>query len=135
MLGPPKPRRRDEPVTVSLEDLVPADHFNRHLEARLDQRKLHPRLVTGDTTYGTVENIVAVKEASGNLSQIMEILRGRPANFRVISGDDSLTLAMTSIFVRSAATRKSVGVWKLAATVCPTSTLRETTTPSTGETM
>jgi len=31
--------------------------------------------------------------------------------------------------------RKSVGVWKLAATVCPTATLTETTTPSTGERM
>ncbi|PYS70789.1 MAG: 4-hydroxy-tetrahydrodipicolinate synthase, partial [Acidobacteria bacterium] len=40
-----------------------------------------------------VENIVAVKEASGNLSQIMEILRERPNGFRVISGDDSFTLA------------------------------------------
>jgi len=33
------------------------------------------------------------------------------------------------------ATRKRVGVWKVAATVCPTSTLRATTTPSTGEVM
>src|SRR5262249_17992483 len=48
---------------------------------------------------------------------------------------DSLTLALTSIFVRSVATRKSVGGWKLAATVWPTETLRDTTTPSTGETM
>jgi 4-hydroxy-tetrahydrodipicolinate synthase len=44
-----------------------------------------------------VENIVAVKEASGNLSQIMEILRGRPEGFKVISGDDSLTLPMISL--------------------------------------
>jgi len=44
-----------------------------------------------------VENIVAVKEASGNLSQIMEILRSRPENFRVISGDDALTLAMIAL--------------------------------------
>jgi 4-hydroxy-tetrahydrodipicolinate synthase len=44
-----------------------------------------------------VENIVAVKEASGNLSQIMEILRGRPDGFRVISGDDSLTLAIIAL--------------------------------------
>ena len=44
-----------------------------------------------------VENIVAVKEASGNLSQIMEILRGRPENFRVISGDDALTLPMIAL--------------------------------------
>src|SRR6185295_13276537 len=43
------------------------------------------------------ENIVAVKEASGNLAQIMEILRTRPDGFRVISGDDSLTLAMIAL--------------------------------------
>jgi 4-hydroxy-tetrahydrodipicolinate synthase len=42
-------------------------------------------------------NIVAVKEASGNLSQIMEILRSRPKNFRVISGDDALTLAIIAL--------------------------------------
>jgi 4-hydroxy-tetrahydrodipicolinate synthase len=44
-----------------------------------------------------VENIVAVKEASGNLSQIMEILRGRREGFSVISGDDSLTLALIAL--------------------------------------
>jgi 4-hydroxy-tetrahydrodipicolinate synthase len=44
-----------------------------------------------------VENIVATKEASGNLSQIMAILRDRPANFRVLSGDDALTLAMLAL--------------------------------------
>jgi 4-hydroxy-tetrahydrodipicolinate synthase len=43
------------------------------------------------------ENIVAVKEASGNLSQIMEILRDRPEGFKVISGDDSLTLAIIAL--------------------------------------
>ncbi len=36
MLGPPKPRRLDAPVAVSLEALVPADHFYRQLEAKLD---------------------------------------------------------------------------------------------------
>jgi transposase len=36
MLGPPKPRRLDKPIAVSLEDLVPRDHFYRHLEATLD---------------------------------------------------------------------------------------------------
>jgi 4-hydroxy-tetrahydrodipicolinate synthase len=44
-----------------------------------------------------VENIVAVKEASGNLSQIMEILRSRPANFRLLSGDDAMTLPMIAL--------------------------------------
>src|SRR3954465_13185484 len=36
MLGPPKLRALDQPVTVSLESLVPADHFYRHLDAKLD---------------------------------------------------------------------------------------------------
>src|SRR3954452_6911719 len=36
MLGPPKPRRLDEPIAVSLEELVPANHFYRLLEAKLD---------------------------------------------------------------------------------------------------
>jgi transposase len=36
MLGPAKSRRLDEPIAVSLEDLVPQDNFYRHLEAKLD---------------------------------------------------------------------------------------------------
>jgi 4-hydroxy-tetrahydrodipicolinate synthase len=44
-----------------------------------------------------VENISAVKEASGNLSQIMEILRERPAHFRVLSGDDAVTLPLIAL--------------------------------------
>src|SRR5712671_4454800 len=43
------------------------------------------------------ENIVAIKEASGNLTQIMEILRERPANFRVLSGDDAVTLPLIAL--------------------------------------
>src|SRR4051812_38962152 len=36
MLGPPKARRLDDPIAVSLNDLVPPDHFYRHLERELD---------------------------------------------------------------------------------------------------
>src|SRR5260221_13214047 len=43
------------------------------------------------------ENIVAIKEASGNLTQIMEILGERPANFRVLSGDDAVTLPLIAL--------------------------------------
>jgi 4-hydroxy-tetrahydrodipicolinate synthase len=42
-------------------------------------------------------NVVAVKEASGNLAQIMQILRGRPEGFLVLSGDDAMTLAMLAL--------------------------------------
>ncbi len=44
-----------------------------------------------------VDNVVAVKEASGNLSQIMAILRDRPAGFRVLSGDDAVTLPLIAL--------------------------------------
>lgn len=49
-----------------------------------------------ETTLALAEhpNIVAVKEASGNLSQMSEIIRLRPAHFAVISGDDPLTLGL-----------------------------------------
>ncbi len=40
------------------------------------------------------KNIVAIKEASGNMEQIMKILRDKPKDFRVFSGDDALTLPM-----------------------------------------
>ncbi|HEY7894951.1 MAG TPA: 4-hydroxy-tetrahydrodipicolinate synthase [Gemmatimonadaceae bacterium] len=41
-----------------------------------------------------IPSIIAVKEASGNLGQIMEIIRERPERFSVLSGDDALTLAV-----------------------------------------
>ena len=56
--------------------------------------------ITPETTLKLArdcENIVATKEASGNLSQIMAILRERPAGFRVLSGDDAITLPMLAL--------------------------------------
>ena len=44
-----------------------------------------------------VENVAAVKEASGNLAQIMEILRSRPEGFLVLSGDDAMTFALMAL--------------------------------------
>ena len=44
-----------------------------------------------------VENIVAVKEASGNLNNITKIIAGTPSDFYVYSGDDSLTLPLLSV--------------------------------------
>ena len=41
-----------------------------------------------------IPNVVAVKEASGNLGQITDIIRERPAHFSVLSGDDEMTLAV-----------------------------------------
>jgi 4-hydroxy-tetrahydrodipicolinate synthase len=42
------------------------------------------------------KNIVAIKEASGNLEQINEIIKNKPSTFDVISGDDALTFPMIS---------------------------------------
>jgi 4-hydroxy-tetrahydrodipicolinate synthase len=39
-------------------------------------------------------NVMGIKEASGDLAQIMQILQGRPDDFSVLSGDDWLTLAV-----------------------------------------
>ncbi len=41
-------------------------------------------------------NIMGVKEASGDLMQVMEIIKSRPEGFKVFSGDDALTLPMLS---------------------------------------
>jgi 4-hydroxy-tetrahydrodipicolinate synthase len=51
-----------------------------------------------DTTLELAEksNIVAVKEASGNMEQIMEIIRLRPEGFGVLSGDDALTMPLVA---------------------------------------
>ncbi len=43
------------------------------------------------------ENIVATKEASGNLSQVMEIMAGRPKGFKVFSGDDATALPFIAL--------------------------------------
>lgn len=42
------------------------------------------------------KNIVGIKEAGGNLEQVDEIIKNKPKNFDVISGDDSLTFPMVS---------------------------------------
>ena len=44
-----------------------------------------------------IRNIVAVKEASGNLGQIMDIIREAPRDFRVLCGDDAMALAVTAV--------------------------------------
>jgi 4-hydroxy-tetrahydrodipicolinate synthase len=45
-------------------------------------------------TLANHPNIVATKEASGNMEQVMTILANKPADFLVISGDDALTFPM-----------------------------------------
>lgn len=41
-----------------------------------------------------LSNIVAMKEASGNMEQIMELIRLKPAGFGVLSGDDAITMPL-----------------------------------------
>ncbi|MFA6435279.1 MAG: 4-hydroxy-tetrahydrodipicolinate synthase [Elusimicrobiales bacterium] len=56
-------------------------------------------------------NIVGIKEASGNLDQVSEIIGGADKDFAVMSGDDSLTLPMMSVGAR--------GVISVAGNVAP----------------
>ncbi len=70
--------------------------------------------ITAETTVKLakeVKNIVAVKEASGNMAQVMQIIRDKPKNFQVISGDDMLTLPMMAM--------GSSGVISVIANACP----------------
>ncbi|MFM7566189.1 MAG: 4-hydroxy-tetrahydrodipicolinate synthase [Flavobacteriales bacterium] len=52
--------------------------------------------VSVETTLALAEtpNIVAIKEASGNMEQIMQIIKDCPEDFGVISGDDNLTMPL-----------------------------------------
>ena len=52
--------------------------------------------MTTETTLelSAISNIVAMKEASGNMEQIMEIIRSKPAGFDLLSGDDAITLPL-----------------------------------------
>ncbi len=43
------------------------------------------------------DNVVAIKEASGNISQMDEIIKMKPANFDVISGDDGITFPLIAL--------------------------------------
>jgi len=58
--------------------------------------------MTAETTLQLAhdfDNIIAVKEASGNFEQIMTIVKNKPDNFLVISGDDMITLPLISVGV------------------------------------
>jgi 4-hydroxy-tetrahydrodipicolinate synthase len=52
--------------------------------------------IEAETTLAMAEhpNIVCVKEASGNMAQISEVIRHAPAGFSVLSGDDNLALGV-----------------------------------------
>ena len=55
--------------------------------------------ITAETTLelARIDNIAGIKEASGNLVQIMRILQEKPSDFLLLSGDDSMTLPMVAM--------------------------------------
>ncbi len=56
--------------------------------------------ITAETTLriaNEIENVIAIKEASGNINQVMEIIKNKPKDFMVISGDDALTYSLLTI--------------------------------------
>ncbi len=57
--------------------------------------------IAAETTLRLSEhpNIMAIKEASGDFGQIMEIIRNKPDDFTVLSGDDAITLPLISVGV------------------------------------
>ena len=70
--------------------------------------------ITAETTVRLAkefDNICAVKEASRDMDQIMQILRDKPTDFQVLSGDDALTLPMLLM--------GADGVISVQAMVCP----------------
>jgi 4-hydroxy-tetrahydrodipicolinate synthase len=70
--------------------------------------------ITAETTLKLaheIKNITGIKEASGNLAQVMQIIRDKPKDFQVISGDDLLTLPMMAM--------GATGVISVIANSCP----------------
>ena len=69
--------------------------------------------ITPDTVLrlAEIDNIVGIKEASGNLKQISEIIRRSPEDFVVLSGDDFMTLPILALGGK--------GVISVAANVAP----------------
>ncbi len=69
--------------------------------------------VSADTLLrlAEIDNITGVKEASGNMAQIQDILLRRPKGFEVLSGDDALTLALLCL--------GADGVISVASNCCP----------------
>ena len=56
--------------------------------------------INADTTVRIAKelsNIIAIKEASGDMNQIMQIIKDKPDNFLVISGDDAITYPMIQV--------------------------------------
>lgn len=70
-------------VPVMLYNIMPRSAINLETPGLLELAK--------------IPNVMAVKEASGNLAQISEVIRSKPDGFRVYSGDDALTLPIMAL--------------------------------------
>jgi 4-hydroxy-tetrahydrodipicolinate synthase len=83
--------------------------------------------VAAETTLALAEhpNIIAVKEASGDLAQIDEVIRRRPAGFGVLSGDDGITLAVMAA--------GGEGVVSVVSNVAPRATVALTRAAASGD--
>ncbi|MDE5647077.1 MAG: 4-hydroxy-tetrahydrodipicolinate synthase [Muribaculaceae bacterium] len=56
--------------------------------------------MTAETTLriaSSCDNVIAIKEASGNMSQMDEIIKRKPSDFMVISGDDGITFPLITL--------------------------------------
>ncbi|MEG1546253.1 MAG: 4-hydroxy-tetrahydrodipicolinate synthase, partial [Bacteroides sp.] len=56
--------------------------------------------MTAETTLRIAKefkNVIAIKEASGNITQMDDIIKNKPANFNVISGDDGITFPLITL--------------------------------------
>ena len=71
--------------------------------------------ITAETTLRMAQlpGIIGIKEASGNVSQVGDILANKPKDFEVLSGDDGLTFPMLAM--------GCTGVISVAANCCPNS--------------
>jgi 4-hydroxy-tetrahydrodipicolinate synthase len=65
-----------------------------------------------------IPNVIAVKEASGNLAQVTDVIRGRPTGFAVLSGDDELTLPLMALGGEGVISVISNATPKLMARLC-----------------
>jgi pimeloyl-ACP methyl ester carboxylesterase len=90
MLGPPKPRRLDQPIAVSLEQLVPQSNVYRHLEAKLaaDYQRLSPAPERFEEMLAALTALFAV---APDYSE--EQLRGIPVPVLILDGAEEEMVA------------------------------------------
>ena len=75
--------------------LVVVPYYNKP-----SQEGIYQHYMTAETTLRLArdfDNIVAIKEASGNITQMDDIIKNKPADFDVISGDDGITFPLITL--------------------------------------